>query len=108
MRKVVVWVALSIAVVAACGDGSGEKVRVARLSESCTLNSDCAEPLVCAFQRCHDVCETSRDCDPGQRCVVSDRPFHVCQLEDERECLYTSDCPEGQTCIDGLCGPDGE
>jgi len=39
----------------------------------------------------------------GQRCLASDRPFHVCQLDDETECIYHSDCPPSL-----LCGSDGE
>jgi hypothetical protein len=74
------------------------------VSEGCLINTDCNSPLVCAFQRCHVQCKDSRDCDAGQRCVVSDRPFHVCQLDGEKSCAYNSACPNGQACgIDGQC-----
>src|SRR5882672_7619543 len=76
----------------------------AGLAEGCILNTDCASPLVCAFRKCHVACETSRDCEPGQRCVTSERPLHVCQLATERDCSYNSDCPTGQFCgIDLQC-----
>ncbi|HEY2410259.1 MAG TPA: SUMF1/EgtB/PvdO family nonheme iron enzyme [Polyangiaceae bacterium] len=76
----------------------------AAAAEGCTVNSDCASPLVCAFSRCHTACITTRDCEPGQRCMASDRPFHVCQLASERVCSYNSDCPTGQVCaVDGQC-----
>ena len=40
----------------------------------------------------------------GQRCMASDRPFHVCQLPDETRCAYNSECPSGQLCgVDGRC-----
>jgi hypothetical protein len=64
----------------------------------CSINSDCPAPLRCAFSRCHMACDETRDCPPGQRCIASDRPFHVCQLPDETKCAYNSECPEGQVC----------
>jgi hypothetical protein len=74
------------------------------LATGCAINSDCREPLVCAFRKCHSACVATRDCPAGTRCVASDRPFHVCQLGSERTCTYHSDCPEGQVCgIDGQC-----
>jgi len=94
-------VAVAILWAGGCSDSHGP---AARLAAGCIINSDCTAPLVCAFQRCHVACETSRDCDPGQRCVASDRPFHVCQLGIEALCKVNSDCPEGQVCgIDGQC-----
>ncbi|HEY1532584.1 MAG TPA: hypothetical protein VGF76_01155, partial [Polyangiaceae bacterium] len=36
--------------------------------------------------------------------MASDRPFHVCQLAQEQDCTYNSQCPEGQVCgVDGQC-----
>ena len=58
------------------------------LAEGCIINTDCSSPLVCAFRKCHQACTSSRDCEPGQRCMASDRPFHVCQLPDERLCCF--------------------
>lgn len=77
---------------------------VASVGEGCLINTDCNAPLVCAFRRCHTECEESRDCAPGQRCIVADRPFRVCQLDDERACSYNSECAGAQVCaIDGEC-----
>jgi hypothetical protein len=74
------------------------------LSQGCLVNSDCNDPLVCAFRRCHNACTTTRDCPVGLRCVASDRPFHVCQLDSEKKCTYNSDCPMGQVCAtDAQC-----
>ncbi len=95
---------LTAAGFAACGGSSAEKLEAAALAAGCLLNTDCNPPLVCAFRRCHVECEDSRDCDDGQRCVASDRPFRVCQLDDERACTRNSDCPFGMICgIDGEC-----
>jgi hypothetical protein len=80
-----------------------EPAKVA-LAEGCLINTHCNVPLVCAFRRCHEECEDSRDCSPGQRCVSSDRPFHVCQLPIETKCSYNTQCPDGQVCgVDGEC-----
>ncbi len=81
-----------------------DDVPLAELGDGCLINSDCSSPLVCAFQRCHEQCEDSRDCSPGLNCVVSDRPYRVCQLDDERTCSATPDCPGDQVCaIDNVC-----
>src|SRR5262249_55206930 len=91
MRQLALWLTLVVALVLA-GAGSSEEKAGAGLAEGCLLNTDCASPLVCAFRRCHVACASSRDCAAGQRCVTSDRPTHVCQLADESNCTFTSDC----------------
>jgi hypothetical protein len=59
---------------------------------------------VCAFQLCHQQCNSSRDCPAGERCVTSDRPFDVCQLASESRCTYNSQCPVGKMCAsNGQC-----
>src|SRR5262249_37191737 len=74
------------------------------LAAGCLVNSDCHDPLVCAFRTCHNACVATRDCPKGLRCVASDRPYHVCQLLSERNCTYNTDCFEGQACgVDGQC-----
>jgi hypothetical protein len=73
-------------------------------SEGCLVNSDCAEPLVCAFQRCHVECITSRDCSGELRCVGVHEPERVCQLEVEASCRTSADCVPGFVCgHDGAC-----
>jgi hypothetical protein len=77
---------------------------VATIGEGCLINTDCESPLVCAFRRCHTECKETRDCPAGQRCIVADRPFRVCQLDDERACSYNSECAGEQVCaVDGQC-----
>jgi hypothetical protein len=74
------------------------------IAEGCLINTNCNAPLVCAFRRCHEECQDSRDCPTGQRCISSDRPFHVCQLPIETKCTYNTQCPETQKCgVDGQC-----
>lgn len=86
----------------AAGCTAGADPVPSTVAGGCSTNSDCATPLVCAFGKCHDACATSSDCAPGERCMASDRPFHVCQLPSETHCARTSDCPAGQICAADL------
>ena len=97
-------VGVALALAAGCGQTDDDAIKAAKLSAGCVINTDCEDPLVCAFRRCHNECETSRDCTEGQRCVASDRPFRVCQLDDETNCERNSDCAFGMVCgVDGEC-----
>lgn len=74
------------------------------VSDECLINSDCGERLVCAFQRCHVECITTRDCDGTSRCVGAHELERVCQLEEEASCKTNADCVAGFTCSqDGAC-----
>src|SRR5882672_4701431 len=88
------WLLSLLSLAGACSSDTAPK----RLAEGCLINSDCSSPLVCAFRKCHTACVTSHDCQPGERCVASDRPFHVCQLELEKNCTRNSDCPPTEVC----------
>lgn len=87
---------------AACGSDDSEKLRVAKLTEGCSLNSQCEDPLVCAFEHCHRECDADRDCPATARCVRNS-DGHVCQFEDDTGCSKNSDCRGAQ-----VCGEDGE
>ena len=83
--------------------GTKEKLATAALAEGCYLNSDCSDPLVCAFRRCHNACTSERDCPKGPNgeplsCVASDRPYKVCLLPQESPCIYNTDCPPALNC----------
>lgn len=81
----------------------GETPRSANLAVPCATNSDCADPLICAFGRCHAQCTTSRDCPIGQRCVLSAPKVGVCELPAETSCSSPKDCLPPLT-----CGPDSQ
>jgi hypothetical protein len=69
----------------------------------CTLNSQCKNPLSCAFGRCHNTCVESRDCPSMQRCVrAPGAEGTVCQYEPA--CKYKSDCLRPLVCaLDRQC-----
>jgi hypothetical protein len=88
----------------ACRNDSLVEDQLGELSRGCLVNSDCRAPLVCAFERCHVECVTTRDCDGVQRCVGAREVERVCQLELEASCKTTADCAEGLVCgADGGC-----
>jgi len=96
------WLALGSSVgvvIVACGDDP-VATTPAKLAQGCTLNSECATPLICAFQRCHTACNESRDCPTGQRCVAADNGKNVCLLPDEKECVSDAGCQGDQVCAE--------
>ncbi len=72
-----------------------------RLGDSCTLNSDCATPLVCRLERCRVECRGPRDCEVGLLCLPDEDGVGACQIDDE--CRLTSDCANGYVCVENRC-----
>ena len=100
----VCFVLLALALAWGCSSSVDSKLKLAALTQDCLVNSDCSEPLVCAFKACHVQCESSRDCGEGARCLATDQPYKVCQLESERNCTGNLDCEPGLVCgVDGEC-----
>lgn len=91
--------------VSACAESGDEADRAKQLSQSCSINSDCAEDLVCAFGRCHEECTAARDCEDPSLCVQSgESDLLVCQLDDDIDCSDDDDCREDQVCaVGGRC-----
>ena len=95
---------LATAAFAGCSSEEKKPTSLAEQSGGCLVNSDCAAPLVCAFQRCHVECVTTRDCDGTLRCVGAHEESRVCQLEQEATCKTSADCVKGFVCgSDGAC-----
>lgn len=83
--------------------GCGDDPVKAGVAKGCTLNSDCNDGLVCGFGLCHQECEESSDCPAGQRCVQSEKT-NVCQLIEEAECHFNTDCKKPLVCaVDLQC-----
>ncbi len=70
--------------------------------DTCSLNSDCASPLVCGLARCRRQCVDSRDCGAGLRCLLVGDGL-ACQLPEEAACGLTSECTPGLVCRFGTC-----
>ncbi|HJX63617.1 MAG TPA: hypothetical protein VJ860_06655 [Polyangia bacterium] len=99
------------------------------LGGACSLNSDCANGLLCKFGACHKACVKSVDCAAGERCVQVDG-VAVCQFATETactngacstpltcrvadntcrgSCATSDDCPRAQTCSANFCLDDKE
>jgi hypothetical protein len=80
-----------------CGGGSSNSTARA-LSESCSLNSDCAKGLVCALGRCRVRCRSSADCSGGT--CITDGTGGVCQplAEKNSPCQRPRDCAQPLAC----------
>jgi hypothetical protein len=84
------------------GACSSDPPTLAAVSQGCSLNSDCTNPLSCTFGRCHSACNASVDCQHGERCIKV--TTGICQLDDETHCTYSSDCPAPLKCaVDSQC-----
>ena len=102
MRAILALSGLLAGAVAGFGPGCSSSQTQSALSGTCSLNSDCDQPLVCVFSRCHNACNGSSDCPPGERCIPSGSGAdNVCQLPVETVCTGGTACP-GQL----VCGSD--
>ena len=98
-RAVALAALLLVAAVIAATSASCSSSGV-ELSGSCSINSDCDSPLICAFGKCHKACEVSSDCpvtSPAERCIVSGTTG-VCELPQELTCSGTKPCPTTLLC----------
>jgi hypothetical protein len=83
------------------GDG-GASAGGGGLAASCTLDTDCTDPLVCIFGLCHQQCAASRDCPAGELCA-SVAGNGVCELPQEASCSANgAPCPGGLVCAPDL------
>jgi Regulator of chromosome condensation (RCC1) repeat len=98
-RSWVRWAAVALCLTGACSSTDKERTQLAKatLAETCALNSECAEPLVCTFERCHKACERDRDCNSGERCVKGP-DGNICQLPAETLCGVGIPCQGTQVC----------
>ncbi len=83
--------------------GCGNDAVKSGVAKGCTLNSDCNGGLVCSFGLCHQECQETTDCPAAQRCVQSEKS-NVCQLTNEAQCHFNTDCANPLVCaIDLQC-----
>lgn len=90
---------------AGCISSDNERTLELAVGTRCTLNSDCTDPNVCVFGTCHAECNSSADCQHGERCVKGEKGgVNVCQLASESKCDSSADCAGEQVCgVDGAC-----
>ena len=106
MRKLLLP-ASACALVLTCWLGCADENALLPAKSGCTLSSECTSPLVCAFQKCHVQCKSTKDCaslGKNSRCVQSDKPYYVCQFQEDAFCKQNSECTIRQLCAkDGQC-----
>lgn len=104
LRFVVALLGVAFGALGGCSTDADQRAALAVLGGVCLINSDCGESLICAFKRCHDACDTSRDCEHGERCVEGPKSRNVCQLPEEQSCSKFGGCAGGQVCgVDAEC-----
>jgi hypothetical protein len=117
-RAAFVFLALSVGLAVgmpACG-GSSPTVTG---PQTCSLNSDCTSPLICAIGRCRQQCQTDADCGGGgATCVfgvVSGTKQFVCQAAAQANvpCSVPTDCTAPMACASDyrcrdLCKTDAD
>jgi hypothetical protein len=87
---------LGTALLLACSGGTNPPP-----GKACFMNSECQNPLVCTFGKCHAACAEARDCPTAQLCVKGPTG-NVCQLPAESHCTTGAECAAPL-----VCGPDG-
>ena len=99
MSRLSVAVTLGLVVgLASCGSSSKPPA-----GKTCSLNTDCNNPLACTFGKCHLMCNDTRDCPAGQRCI-NVTGGKVCQLDEEKRCPASGTCQQPLICaVDLLC-----
>jgi hypothetical protein len=67
---------------------------------ACSLDRDCAEPYVCAFDSCRARCRSAADCADGGACITDDNQNAVCQDASDKNtpCNAQQDCRAPLAC----------
>jgi hypothetical protein len=102
MRRKVIGVVVCAVLALAAGAAASSCKSSASPAGTCSINSDCNNPLVCAFGRCHSACLQARDCPAGDECVVSGTTG-VCLSPAESTCSGGSACADTLVCVAGKC-----
>lgn len=95
--RLLALVAVTLAVTSAGAGGCGSDKETPKPGTTCTLNSECNNPLSCTFGKCHQACVDARDCAGGGRCIKA--PLgNACLLPEEEKCVNNSDCKDPLVC----------
>ena len=72
-------------------------------TQTCTLNTDCPNDLVCVFAHCSVACRSDRDCvDSGGRCLTLADGTSGCITPSAAACPKVT-CSNGTECSNGEC-----
>ena len=71
---------------------SSDDAPIPELAKPCVINSDCKDPLLCVFGKCHRACNESRDCARDERCTRVESGS-ICQFAEEKKCAMTCTAP---------------
>ena len=84
--------------------GSSARGCCSRIHNTCTYDSDCSG-LKCVSGRCASniTCSYTSSCPFAEKCDTG-----TCKFSAARTCTADTDCGNGQVCMSGKCGPDGE
>lgn len=85
------------------GDGGD-----APTGKSCILTSECDvlnKNYICIFEICSPPCAGDRDCEAGQRCLIT-KDEAACVDETQSGCEKDRDCPSGNVCVSERCRID--
>lgn len=76
--------------------------------KSCSINSDCENPLSCTYGRCHESCRENGDCPNGGLCVYAPPASPDAQMSEpdavrlrvcvQESCAMNSECPDLLVC----------
>jgi hypothetical protein len=80
---------------------------------TCSQNSDCKDPNVCALGKCRAQCSKSADCATGQWCVTDSETKSAACIDRNQPCSRQSDCTVPLACATdyrcrNLCKSDDE
>jgi hypothetical protein len=103
--SVVVSVAVSLVLAAACKSNNIESTTNQTLGSQCGTGNGCANNLVCTLGYCREPCTTNADCPSTSACLVgSSGNGNGCRLSSENDCPSTP-CTSGLVCSSGgTCG----
>ena len=74
-----------------------------KLVPKCLLSSDCSGEQICIFATCSKPCREDKDCDRGDRCLVTSAEDATACVGPTQAACSADTCPSGTACSDGAC-----
>ncbi|HEY0469458.1 MAG TPA: hypothetical protein VGC79_34955, partial [Polyangiaceae bacterium] len=70
---------------------------------SCLLSSECSGDQICIFATCSNPCQKDKDCNPGDRCLVTSADDTTACVGPTQATCSGDTCPSGTACSEGTC-----